>query len=108
MPEYFDAPFPASFGVCQHCVRPLAYYYNISHLGSHVPLATLEDLYAWLEESGPLRVRVACKGRCMREPPPWIREDLVWDSSVSYLQHVDDPTGLLPVSAKALQDLAVR
>lgn len=107
LPEYFDSPFPASFGACQHCIRPLAYYYNISLLGSIVPIATFEDLYSWLEESGSLRVRVACKARCMREPPQWLKEDLSWDSSVHHLGP-EDTDGLLPVSFEALQALAAR
>ena len=110
LPEYFDAPFPASFGECQHCIRPYAFYYNISRLRSYVPLATLEDLYEWLEAEGEgsLRVKVVCKrgmGRCMKEPPSWLRHDFVWDSSVAQLQHLEDPSGLTPVSSEALRSL---
>lgn len=97
LPEYFDTPFPNSFGPCQHCIRPLAFYYNMSSLKSFVTLATYEDLYSWLEDSGSLQVRVACKGarHCMKEPPAWLHQDLIWDSSVKYMYeciHTKDAT----------------
>ena len=109
--EYFDQPYPASFGACQHCVRPLAYYYNMSRLRAFVPLATFEDLYARLEDEGALQARVVCKGRgtadplCMAAPPTWLRQDLSWNAAVTQLQHAGDPSGLEPVREQALYAL---
>ena len=109
--EYFDQPYPASFGSCQHCVRPLAHYYNMSRLRAFVPLATFEDLYARLEDEGSLQARVVCKGRgtadplCMAAPPTWLRQDLSWDATVTQLQHAEDPSGLEPVREQALYAL---